>query len=148
MDVMSLRRGLMMAMAGGAQFVKGTFTVPNDSSNYYTLEFGKTFQSYLFLIEMDDASKTALLATGINGNRIYAEQGIFPMPLINNTTPSNMYVFERINPSTQAVSATYGSGGINTVSQTSIKFSCNIVTADQSYLYRGYTYSYYIVEIK
>lgn len=150
MDVMALRRGLMMAMAGGAQFVKGTFTVP-DSGSSYTLNFGKTFESYLFLIEMDSASKTMLVNSGEDGNRIYAQYGMYPMRSINNETPSVMYAINRINPSTQAVSSYYGNGAVSAntpADSTKITFNSAAVTAGISYLYRGYTYNYYIVEIK
>ena len=96
MDAMDLRRMVMAQMAAGAQFVKGSFTVPNDALAYYTLDFGKSFSRYLFLVEMDNASKTMLSNSGISANRIYAEQGIFPMPSINDVIPTPMYIFERI----------------------------------------------------
>lgn len=150
MELMELRRGLMSAMANGADYIKGAFTVPNDASSYI-LNFGKTFASYLFLIEMDDTSKTTLVGSGESGNKLYAESGIYPLPSINNTNPSPMYIYERINPSTQDVSATYGYGAVSSSAPadgTKITFSCGALTAGTSYLYRGYTYKYYIVAIK
>lgn len=150
MDVMDMRRRLMMQMTSGAQFIKGTFTVPNNATSY-TIEFGKTFGKYLFLIEMDDASKTALLATDIDGNKPYALNGIYPIPSINNTVPSSVYTFQRVNPSTGTASSTSGSGFISTnpsPSSTQITLVCDAITATTSRAYRGYTYNYYIVEIK
>ena len=68
MDVMGLRRMVMAQMASGAQFVKGTFTVP-DSGSSYTINFGKTFSSYLYVIEMSDLSKQSLIQTDVDGCR-------------------------------------------------------------------------------
>lgn len=43
----------MTQMASGADFVKGTFTVPNDVATY-TINFGKTYSKYLYMVEMTD----------------------------------------------------------------------------------------------
>ena len=153
MERTSLRELMLLGAKGagsGADYISGTFTVVDDATSY-TIDFGKTFDRYLFLVEMDDASKTVLVATGIDGNKLYALSGIYPIPSINNTTPNAVYAFQRINPSTEAVSTTSGSGFINTStppSSTQITLNCADVTAATSNAYRGYTYHYYVVEIK
>lgn len=145
MDVMSLRRGLMMGMASGAEYVKGSFTVPESVSNY-TIDFGKTFNKYLFLIEADEDSKTAILNSDVDANKTYAMIGIFPTPLISSYTfPSNASTF-RINPSTKLL--TSGSPNV-TATSTSLQITCSSLTGSSAnVLYRGLTYNYYVVEIK
>lgn len=86
MDVMELRRMVMGQMASGARFVKGTYTVP--SSGTAKLEFGKAFNKYMFFIEMADESKTILMNSGETGNRTFAVIGCYPMPSVDNTSPS------------------------------------------------------------
>lgn len=150
MDLMMLRRGLLGFMASGAEFVKGSFTVP-DSATTYTINFGKTFNRYLFLIEMDETSKTALANTGIDGNKLYALTGICPIPSANSSTPARIYIIQRLNPSTGTASSTSGSGFIYTSTppnSTQITLTCADITSTTSNAYRGYTYNYYIVEIK
>ena len=69
MDVMELRRRLMMGMAKGAEVIKGSFTVPADYTGNYTINFGKSFSRYVYIIEMTDESKAALAQRGENSNK-------------------------------------------------------------------------------
>lgn len=145
---MQLRRGLMMAMAGGAQFVKGTFTVPSDSGNTYVLTFDKTFRKFLFCIEMTDESKTELLNTGINAAKLYSLFGLVPTSSIATYSPSvGSYGGYRINPSTKDTSSIYNS--LSASDSTSITIPCSAISSAQTnVIYKEYSYNYYIVEIK
>ena len=144
--LMEIRRGLMAQMANGAQFVKGTFTV-SDSGSSYTLNFGKTFSKYMYFVEMTDESKTAFISSGATAARIFCYVGIYPKREINNTSVNSNKLIVRLNPSTSETSASYSSSF--TESSTSIVFATSSVTGSTANaLYKGYTYNYYIVEIK
>ena len=147
MDMMEIRRammGVIAGMASGANFVKGTITVPNDSS-YVNLNFGKSFSKYLFFIEATDESKQTMLNTGINGNRTYAMIGCYPDVTIGEITESYNVFVSRINPSTSAKSTTYTSF---TQSESSIGISAvDIYSGGANEMYKGYSYNYFIVEM-
>ena len=149
MDLMKLRRGLMMAMASGAQFVKGTFTVP-DSGSTYTLTFGKTFSKYLFSVEADDNSKTQIASSGLSDNRAFCYVGIYPPRIINNVTNSVNKMIDNYNAPTSSAGGTATS--YHTCSESWIEFLVSNLrgtgTAATRNLLRGLTYNYYIVEIK
>ena len=145
MDVMQRRRGLMMSMAGGADYVKGAFTVPDDANNY-VINFGKTFSNYLFLIEANEDSKEAILDSGATTNLLYEVLGIFPTPQISAYSSGTNAVSYRINPSTQGTSA--GDPNITTTTS-SVQLACSdLIGGSVNGLYRGLAYNYYIVEIK
>ena len=145
MDMMTLRRMVMTQMTSGAQYIKGTFTIPSNGSGAYTIDFGKTFASYLFLIEMTDDSKTMLMNTGITSARTFAFIGTYPIPRINNSNDNYVAMCKRVSPSTGECGATYIS--TMTCSSTSISNPCGS-TNNANYFYRDYSYNYYIVEIK
>ena len=148
MDVMDRRTimGRVLAgMASGAQFVKGTFTVPNDA-NTYELSIGKTFEKYLFLVEADDNSKRTIISSGYDASKCYGILGIYPKFEINNVSAAFNMVHARINPSTSANAL--GSSNITNTS-TAITLNCaDLSAAYPNGIYRGLTYNYYIVEIK
>lgn len=132
----------MAQMASGADFAKGTFKVPN--SGTYTLNFGKTFNKYLYIVEMTDDSKTDLINTGVNASRSFAVIGVYPSMKIDNTDGYSDLV-SRINPSTKALSENHMGNVVHTTS--SIQFPVGS-TASANYLYYEYSYNYYIVEMK
>ena len=147
MDVMSIRRGLMMAMASGAQYVKGMITVAQGAE--CTINFGKTFSRYLYFIEMNDASKTTLLASGESGAKSYARCGVVPSVAIGNVDAGLSYWSQRINPATSEQTYSAISNYVVNATGSSITFkSANSISSGAHYLYAGYTYNYYIVEIK
>lgn len=143
---MSIRRGLMAQMASGANFVKGTFTVPSIGSSY-TLNFGKTFSKYMFFIEMTNDSKTALLQIGATSARAFFVEGIYPSPSVNNVQGTNVTLVCRVTPSTGEI--TYGQNNIfiKGIDDTHIDFAAG-GTGNTNAFYNGYSYNYYIVEIK
>lgn len=136
----------MAQMASGAQYIKGSFTVPNSGSSY-TLNFGKTFAKYLFIIEATDESKATMISsTTVSAAKLYCLVGSFPSPGINNT-PGVGKLANRYTPSTEAL----GSVGTkyNTCGESSIVFTvAPFETGGANYLYNEFSYNYYIVEIK
>lgn len=146
MDMMSLRRMVMAQMASGADFVKGTFTVPDDTGANYTLNFGKDWSKYFFIIEATDESKSTIINSGLNASKAYAFIGLFPRFSINNVNASFNGTYARINPSTSATDPINATNVSPLVSK--IGFTVNSLNNGQSVLFKGLTYNYYIVEIK
>lgn len=150
MDMMELRRMVMAQMSAtiqGADYAKGTFTT--DTNGTYTLSFGKTFESYLYYIEMTDDSKTALKNTGHTSARMYACMGIYPKNKFDgNDYPYNAYAAYRVVPSTDEMSLSTSTQA-TAIDGSSISFT-NVADTGSgaNNLYRGYSYNYYIVEIK
>ena len=136
-----------IAKETGARFVKGAFTVP-DSGSAYTLDFGKTFAKYLFVIEANNDSKTTMVNnTSIASAKEFQIIGIFPNPIINNTPQTSNKLVSRYTPSTGV--AIGGGSSNHTCYESSINFSLgSFESGNQNYLYYGFTYNYYIVEIK
>ena len=145
MDMMAIRRMVIAQMASGAEFIKGTFTVPSSGSSY-TLEFGKTFNKYLYFFEMTDASKTALLGISATGARTFFVDGIYPNRAVNGAEIGDVFTY-RVVPSTGVLSASYTVTIINECSSTSMTLKTG-GTGNTSVFYNGYSYNYYIVEIK
>ena len=145
MDMMQLRRMVMGQMASGARFVKGSFTVETGITSK-TIDFGKTFSKYLFLVEMTDESKTMLMNSGVNAVRAFSFVGIYPHRQINNHEYVTDAVYSRYNPSTDAVSG--GTMQIATLTGSSMTMSVSVVSSSTTTLFVGYSYNYYIVEIK
>ena len=138
----------MAQMASGANYVSGTFTVPDDETSTYTLNFGKTFSKYLFFIELTDASKTIVINSGASNYRPFCLVGSYPQPQINNVV-----VYGGIAWTYTPSSHSYSNGRFTTSSknftETSMKFATDDVTGTAtSALLKGCTYNYYIVEIK
>lgn len=152
MDMMQIRRRLLELIAGGedmgAEVVKGTFTVSASAivDNTFTLNFGKTFSKYLYLIEMTEASKTTLLATGQTSDRAYSAIGMYPMPQINNTTPDNNFLTVRVKPTTSGTSVAAPSSSSGSATGSSITFPVSNLNG-ANHLYRDYSYNYTIVSL-
>lgn len=153
MDLMDIRRLLLKLSTGGggdmgAEVVKGTFTVSQSAivNNTYTLNFGKTFSNYLYLIEMTEASKTTLLSTGQTSDRMYSCLGIYPIPQINNVTPDNNFLSARVKPSTSATSVGAPSSASGSATGSTITLPVSNVSG-VNHLYRDYSYNYTIVSL-
>lgn len=147
MDMMTIRRGLMAQMASGVSYARGTFTTDSSASTY-TINFGKIFSRYLYLIEMTDASKTALMSSGQTSAKMYSCFGIYPPPAFDSLhSATRTYLSTRINPSTSNID--YSSSAVATnLDESSITLGNNAITGGANGLYRGYSYTYYVVEIK
>ena len=146
MDLMEIRRnmmGVIAQMAKGANFIKGTFTAPSGASSY-TLNFGKTFNKYIYLVEMTEESKTALVNSGITAIRAFAWVGIWPNVSINNVAYASNSLYARYNPSTNETSG--GVMSASSYSNSSITFAVSNLTSITT-LFEGYSYNYYIVEV-
>ena len=131
--------------SGGADFVKGTFTVPG-AGETYTLNFGKTFGKYLFFIEMTDDSKSTLLNTGITSARAFYVEGIYPKRSVNNVEANDAFIY-RVAPSTGVISSTYNGAIVSNRGSTSLTLTTGS-TSNTNVFFNGYSYNYYIVEIK
>ena len=127
----------------GAKKVTGAFTV-GSSETTHTISFGETLSRYMFLIEMTDDSKTTLASSGNASARSYAFTGLCPSPGINNSAPANCMTPYRIKPSTGEMS--YSQSTVNTAAS-SISIGCADLNGGAHYLYRGYSYNYYVVEV-
>ena len=145
MDVMDRRTimgRVLAAMASGAKFESGSFTTGNTSP--YTLNFQNSYDKYLVYIEMTEESKSAYVNAGEDKTRTYAFCWKYPQPIIDNGEPTNVSMLTvRYNASTKA--STYNFGGIS-------GFGSNYITIPNSNemnsLLKGYSYNYYVVEIK
>ena len=134
----------MAQMASGEKILTGTFTTPS-SGNSYTFTFGKTFTKYMYLIEMTDASKTALAASGETSYRMFACIGIYPSPEANNSNISNSFLSFRTTPSTGVANASGSTSG--SADGSSVTFTLAATSGGTNVLYRGYTYKYTVVPI-
>lgn len=132
-------------MASGAEVIKGTFTTPN-SGDYYTFNFGKTLNTYLFLVEMTSDSKTELINSGQTVVRTFAFVGIYPKRSINNSEVSNCVLIQRYNPSNGDADGS----SLSTValSNSSIEFPMTQIGGAANYIYCGYSYNYTIVSLE
>lgn len=149
MDVMSLRRGIMAAMAQGAKYVKGTFTIPLDADATYTVNFGETFSKYMYFVEMTDASIATLLSEpDISGDRVYAFNGIWPAPTINNNSVGDYTNCYKVKPSTGDVSAVGTASCLTGITNSSISFRTGVKNSGTYYFIKGYSFNCYVVEIK
>lgn len=126
-------------------YVAGTFTVGNDEVSH-TISFGKTFGSYLFIIEAVDASKTTIMSSGIDANKSFAFVGVYPNMEIGNTEASSNTLVYRVNPSSGSVASTYLSGFERTAS--TLKQYCSALSeANQNHFYKGLTYKYAVLSL-
>ena len=136
----------MQMAASGADFIKGTFTIPADHSGSYELQYGRTFESYLILVELTDESKTVVINTGTSNYRPFCYVGVYPYrKMINSSYTMNVYV-STYNPSSDS----FSNGTIGgTCTENSITVSTADITGTASTrLMKGCSYNYYIVEIK
>jgi len=135
----------MAQMASGAQFIKGSFTVPNDASTY-TINFGKSFSKYILFIEADSESKQAILDSGVNSSRAYAVLAIYPTMTIGGYSFYKC-IYNRIHPTNKSVSIDGNNNGNTYVNSVELPVAA-LTGSSSSRLFRGLTYDYYIVEIK
>ena len=146
--MMEIRRqmmGVIAQMASGAKVVKGSFTCPS-SGNSYTIQFGKTFSKYLYLIEMTEASKTTLSSSGVNANQVYALLGAYPSPKINNIELSDKTGASfRINPSSQTAFNTTAT--VSNIGTSSIEIGIANMGASGNAVYKELSYNYTIVSL-
>lgn len=147
MELMEIRRRLMMGMLKGAEVIKGSFTVPANGVNNYKIEFGKSFDKYIYIIEMTEESKLQLMQTGINANKGYARLGIYQPFSIDSISPSKTtHLSFRCNPSEGTVMATTATA--NGIDSSSIAIAMGAVTTNSTnILYNGYSYNYTIVSL-
>lgn len=132
----------------GAEVVKGSFTVSPSAivDNTFTINFGKTFSKYLYLIEMTEESKATLLSSGQTADRMYSAIGVYPIPQINNTTPYNSFLSVRVKPSTSETSISAPGSSSESATGSTITFPVsNLGGVNQ--LYRDYSYNYTIVSL-
>ena len=134
----------IMAQGSGADYVSGTFTVPENASSY-TLSFGKTFGKYIYLIELTDESKATMMSSGGTYARTYCYCGFYPKQTIDSQTYDITTLACRIQPSTGSTS----NGAFTpTFSGSEITFNAVGVTdSGWSSLVKGLTYKYFIVAI-
>lgn len=128
----------------GVKKLTGSFTVGSDDTSY-TISFGETISKYLFLIEMTDASKTTLSGSGNASPRSYAFTGMYPSPGVGNNAPATCMTTFRLNASTSELS--YSQTTLSNATTSSITISAVTLSGGAQYLYRGYSYNYYIVEV-
>ena len=148
MDLMELRRGLMMGMASGARFEKGSVTIPSNYNGYITINFKNTFNEYLFYIEMDAASKTQLLNSGRTGDMQYALLYKYTTPTIGGVPTEEYKASYRVKPASLAFSAsTTNVAIINNITPSSLDIWVRSIGNTYAF-YPDYTYNYYVVEIK
>lgn len=121
-------------------YVAGTFTV-GDNEVSHTISFGKSFDSYLFIVELTDESKTTVMNSGINANKAFAFIGIYPNVQVGNEEVSGSTFVFRVNPSSGSAASTYISGFERTAS--TLKQYCSALSeSNQNMYYKGLTYKY------
>ena len=146
MDMMELRRMVMAQMAKGAEIVKGTFTAINQSNNTFTLNFGKTFSKYIFLIKMTDESLATLKTSGQTGAKMYECLGRFPKYSIEDPPSNgNAYISYRIKPSDSTLSIS--SAENQSMTESSISFQCQSYNGGANILYVNHDYEYLIISL-
>ena len=145
MDLMAFRRMVMQRMSQGVEIIKGSIT-PSTTPNC-VISIGKTLTKYMYLVELTDDSKTALLASGISSNRTYALIGMYPPANIGNYSQSLMYATYRVNPSSGAISVATANAAANT-SGSQIEIGSGAPSsAGANYMMTGYTYKYTIIPL-
>ena len=125
-------------------YVSGTFTVPSGATSY-TLEFGKTLEKYIFLIELTDSSKSTLVASGVDIQHKFVLFGAAPNPQVNSKG-ANMKFARNYNPSSGLFTTAMLGGGLTT-NTTSIVTSVRTINENDATknLIAGYTYNYMVV---
>jgi hypothetical protein len=133
---------------GGAKTESGTFTTPSSGSSY-TLNFDNTYTEYLIVIEATDATKTAILNSGVSAFRTFAVVGHYPKFTAGSLESAYETLMVRVNPSTSATNAAAVVTEANVLYYTGSSFTMSLgaFTSGANYLYRGYTYKYYIAEV-
>ena len=127
---------------GSSNVIKGTFTCP-DSGTSYTVDFGKTLNDYLIYIEMTEASKSVLIASGENGYRTFVALTKRYLPVINNLTMSDYKFMFRYDPTANTSSPTYSTALPLTCNDSSFTISISSFGTAYSF-YKGCSYNYVI----
>ena len=144
---MELRRGLLGLMASGANYAKGTIEIGAGWYNY-DFQFGKTFNKYIYYFEMTDESKTALKNSGSTAtDNVFAFMGAYPTFNIDSTPATTTSMRTSLKVSTSDVDRGVTTDGVRSCGPTSMQLMCRDVKTRFAF-YKGYTYNYYIVEIK
>lgn len=130
----------------GAEFVTGSFTVPADYTGTFILDYGKTFESYLLLIELTDTSKTALASSGSLNASAFCYLGIYPAREVNNSIYSASILVSTYKPSTESFSNTTLGASLLTGSSFSVLVKDASGSAT-SRLVKGYSYNYTIISL-
>ena len=147
MDIMEIRRKVLMAMAKGAGIIKGTFTAVNQGNNTFTLNFGKTFSQYIYLIKMTDESLQTLMASGQTSAKMYECLGKYPeYEIMTNPETGNAFLSFRAKPSDNTLSISSSESG--QLTESSITLTCNTYGGGANILYRDYEYEYMIIPIE
>lgn len=134
-------------ISAGANCVKGSFTVPS-TGNSYTLEFGKSFSKYIFLIEADDTSKEAILDSDYDANKTYSFFGIYPKRSIGETETNWNTILSRINPHSPSSASSLSTSTTFTNSSITLSAYDLSTSGATSSLYRNLTYKYIVIELE
>ena len=151
MDIMEIRRGLLLQMASKGYIKKGQFTVKSTGSEGERLyiDIGKTLEKYVVVVEMTEESKAVLAAkTEITGQRVFEWIGIYPLMNIDNKTITNDAFVGRMQPSTGSVNASTTASIYTSADR--IGLDCYALKEGGSAwgLYFGFTYNYWLLELK
>ena len=138
---------LVSSIKTGTEILKGTFTAINQGDNRFTINFGKTFSSYIFYVEMTAASLALLEASGQTGAKMYACIGRYPKHDIEEPPSNgNAYISYRIKPSDKTLSIAGTEN--NTIDGSSISFQCQGYNGGANILYTNHDYEYMIIPIE
>lgn len=136
-----------IAKETGAQFVKGSFTVPSDSNANMVVQFGKTFNSYMLLIEMTDDSKAVLKNSGSTDYSTFCYVGVYPERKMDNDGSGFGALLYTYRSSTNMFSPS--NMGTTAFSGSSFSMAVKDITGSATArLIKGLSYNYYIIEIK
>lgn len=142
---MKIRRGLLAQMAAsGKSFISGTVTAPA-AIGTCTIDFGRTSNNYLFIIEATTASQETILDCGEAADKAYAWYGAYPTPGVGAlSTPINYTVAWRVKPSTSVLTNSITSVPI--LANDSISIASRAITSSNpNNMYYGLSYNYTIV---
>ena len=148
-SLMERRREIMlMAMAQGAEVIKGSFTVPADFTGTYTLNYGKSFSSYILLIDMAEESKQDLYdETSINNTISYFFTAINPpQTIVDKTDSGHAAITLTYNPS----SGNFGTGQLGSTAYTDSSFAVYVRDLNGSgttRLVKGFSYNYVLISL-
>ena len=134
-----------MQMAGGNWLITGTVTAPSTNSDM-VIQFGKTLMHYMFWIEAEDESKEDIVDSSEAADKAYIWYGIYPVSGINNVTPNNYATCLRLNPSTNAISASNTTALTKSATELRIP-TRSITSASPNNAYYGLSYKYFIAPI-
>ena len=137
-----------MAMAQGAEVIKGSFTVPADFTGTYTLNYGKAFSSYILLIDMAEELKEDLYdETSITAATTYFFTAIYPPQTVAEATDSgHAAITLTYNPS----NGNFGTGQLGSTVYTGSSFAVSVRDLNGSgttRLVKGFSYNYVLISL-